>query len=403
MAQSNRYIFFLVFSSLAAGVCGAIEVSPVSTDPPSVQPALENLHSGRHALAEQQAHALANRPTDPVPRAWMIVGAARQAQQQYPSADRAYRMFLATCTSPEMREYALRAIAACEEAGDPRSSRQEPPSRRLSEDDRQALAVVEEQTATESTSHFIVHARSARLAKLAAAEAEAALKRICRVILAGQEYPHGVDIYIWSDRKEYLAHAGDAPEWSGGSFSIRSRDGSVSRRIDLTQRDEKGDFAVVMLDRVLPHELCHLVLKEYFGDADCPLFLGEGLAALAESEMDNERILLAGAALASKAKIPMDDLVARGRQDMGNPSVYYAESFSFMEFLRNRLTERQFREFLLHVKAGCPVTDALQRALYVAPCDAFPVKLAIAWEEHAILQAQFIRTIRGMDLALTRQ
>jgi hypothetical protein len=333
----------------------------------------------------------------------MVVGAARQGQRQHASAMRAYRMFLATCASSDVREYALTAIHACQAASNPESARPQAPSKRLSEADRKALAAVEHEVVTESTPHFVVRARNARLAKLLAAEAETSLERICRVILAGQEYPHGVDIYVWTDRKDYLAHAADAPEWSGGSFAIRVRDGVVSRRIDLTQRDEQGRFAVIMFDRVLPHELCHLVVKEFFGDAACPLFLNEGLAMLAESEPDAERLVLAGAALASKVKIALEDLLIRQRDNMGEPPVFYSESFSFIQFLRERMTERQFHEFLDHLKGGCPVADALQRALYVPPDESFTNALTGAWEDHAIQQSQVIRALQGRYELLSEQ
>jgi hypothetical protein len=116
--------------------------------------------------------------------------------------------------------------------------------------------------------------------------------------------------------------------------------------------------------------------------------------------VDNERVVLAGMALAGKAKVLLDDLLIRQRQDAGEPTVFYAESFSFVEFLRQRLTERQFREFLGHVKSGCTVLDALQRALYVAPDDLFPATLSGVWEDHAIQQAQLVRALRGKDAPL---
>jgi hypothetical protein len=403
MGRSKRYIL-AGFGLLAIGACAAIAVTSGSDGSPAgIQEALENLSAGRYDLAEQQAMVLVNNPADPVHRAWMIVGAARQGQGQYASAARAYRMFLAACTSGELREYALSAISACQAGANPQSAEPAAPSKRLSVAQQRELAAVEEELVTESTSHFVVRARNAKLAKLVAAEAEASLEHICRVILAGQEYPHGVDIYVWTDRRDYLAHASDAPEWSGGSFSMTARDGAVTRRIDLTQRDERGRFAIIMFDRVLPHELCHLVIKEYFGDAACPLFLSEGLAMLAEAEADNERVILAGTALAGKGKVPLDDLVVRQRNDAGDPAVFYAESFSFAEFLRHRMTERQFREFLEHVKSGCPVSDSLQRAMYLPPDEGFTAKLSGAWEDHAILQAQILRIVREQDLRTARR
>jgi hypothetical protein len=74
-------------------------------------------------------------------------------------------------------------------------------------------------------------------------------------------------------------------------------------------------------------------------------------------------------------------------------AVFYAEAFSFADYLQSRMTRRQFREMLDHVKAGRPLDEAIQRVLYV-PCDeAFLGKLARAWEAEAIKQSQFLRAL----------
>jgi hypothetical protein len=215
------------------------------------------------------------------------------------------------------------------------------------------------------------------------------------MILGGRDDPHYVEINVWADQDDYIAHADDAPEWAGGNFSVQSRHGVTTRRIDLTQRDARGRFAVIMLDRVLPHEMCHLVVHEYFGDAACPLFLNEGLAMLAECEVDNQRVIVAGTTLAGGEPLSLRDLFARERHNMGEPGTFYAASFSFVEFLHSRMTEDQFTEFLAHVKDGCFVCDAIQRALCSPDTPTFPTDLESAWQSHAILQAQITRALAG--------
>jgi len=338
--------------------------------------------------------ALAVQQGDASPRSWLIVAAARQRQQRYGAAIRAYRLFLESCESRELRDYVVEQMQLCravaESAAAPAA-----PTKQLTAGKLRELAAVSNDTCTESSEHFVVRAKNAKLARLVAAEAEDALKRICGVILAGQDYPHSVEIYVWPDRRDYLAHATDSPEWSGGCFSFIVRNGETTRRIDLTQRDEQGRFAAIMLEAVLPHEMCHLVLREYFGDAVCPVFLNEGLAMLAESRIDSERTVLAGTALMGEKGIPLARLLAFRRDQMTDPAVFYAESFSFTWYLHRRLTKRQFKAFLEHLKGGCPVADGLQRALYVAPSNGFMVSLARAWKSHAVQEAQNLRILRG--------
>lgn len=397
MRNSRRYIPCLVCLAYAAAFGAIATSSQAPQGMAGMQQALRALRAGRHLQAEHAAIALATRADSPLPRAWLIVAAARQRRQQYASAVRAYRMFLATCGLPQMRDRVAEQIRTCQAALDA-AEPDSPPTKRLSPADLAEFAKVDESVCLESSEHFVVRARNARLARFLADQAEAALQRICGVILAGQDFPHSVDIYVWADPAEFAAHAASAPEWSGGCFSIDCRGGVITRRIDLTQRTADGRFAAIMVDRVLPHEMCHLVVKELFGDAACPLFLDEGLAMLAESEIDNRRIELAGAALAGKAKIALGDLLVRRRRDAGDPAVFYAEAFSLTEFLHSRLTGPQFAAFLKHVRYGCGVAEALQRALYVAPDDGFLSALAAAWEDCAIAQGQFLRALRQREL-----
>lgn len=360
--------------------------------------ALAHLHAQRHAQAEQAALAVAMHSEQANPRAWLIVATSRQARGQWASATRAYRLFLATCGEVRLRQYAMRQMQHCHKKLQP-TKPAKAPSEQLTDKDRQSLAEVDSIVHTESTDHFVVRAPNAALARLIADEAENALDRICRSVLAGQAFPHSVDVYVWPDRKAFFAHARSAPEWAGASFQVRTVDGATVRRIDLTQKNADGEFDLTILDRILPHELCHLVVKELFGDAPAPLFLNEGLAMLAEARVDEDRVALAGSVLLSDQRIGVRRLLLMDLHDLKQPEVFYAEAFSLMEFLHGRLTGEQFRSFLLSLKDGCTVADALQRALYLPPHDEFIDALAESWEAHAVAQAQFQRALQGESIS----
>lgn len=388
----NRAIAAVIVAGAALAASAAVAVN--SAGPAGeMQQALQCLRAGDFARAESLATSLSERPQQPLGRAWVIVAAARQNLQQYASAARAYRLYLASCQSDTNRDFVLQQIQACQSAQSPAAPRPSP-SQKLTADDRKQLAEAAEQTFTESSEHFVVKARNARLARITADEAENALKRICHSILGGQEYPQSVEVHVWADRREYLAQTLEAQQWSGGSFSLQNADGVMTRRIDLAQRDDKGDFAVSMLDRVLPHELCHLVLKEQFGDVACPLFLNEGLAMLAEAQIDPDRIALAGATLAGKDKIALEDMFVRQKYGHNDAPAFYAEALSFTLFLHSRLDREQFRAFLDNIKSGCTVVDSLQRALYIPHNDDFVRRLAETWEQNAIADVQFVRALQ---------
>ncbi len=358
--------------------------------------ALALLEKGKFEKAEQVALALATDTDGPNRRAWLIVANARQNQGKYGKAIEAYKIFLESCESAELRKFVLRQIHICVNAT---KKKNEPvlPSSTLSEKDLKELAAAGSESSIEVTEHFVIHTFNAKLAKLIAAQAEESLARICHVILAGQQYPHTVDIYVWPDLETYARYAEDAPDWSGGRFTLARSNGAITRRIDLTQLDEKGNFSTIMLDRILPHEMCHLVLSEYFGDSPFPLFLSEGLAMLAESQIDNGRLILAGTALASEQKIPLDDLFAAQRYDIENPIIFYAEAFSLVQFVHSRLSEKQFSDLLANIKGGSTFIDALQRALYSPLRENFVDDFSQAWEDYAIENAQYLRALKKTD------
>ena len=382
----------LVLGALVAGIAAGAVV--ITLDPGAdIQDALFALAADAPSQAEWIAATVAASEQEGAWRAWLIVATARERMGRHDEALPAYRQFLALCQDPAERAYATSQIQRCRTALLP-ARRPLPASKLLSGWQQAEFAEAESRQYTESSEHFVVRAYNSALAKLVVKQAEIALRRICRSILSGQDYPHSITIYVWPDVSEYRKHAISAAEWSGGSFTLRhDANGETVRRIDLTQRDQAGRFDLDMLDRVLPHELCHLVLAELFGDARCPLALNEGLAMMAEAEVDNSRVLLAGAALTGDRKIPLDRLLLMECCNGENAAVFYAEAFSLTSYLHSRLTSEQFQEMISHIKAGCPLDEALQRALYVPCDDTFLQRLTQAWEGEAIRQSQFLKAL----------
>lgn len=356
------------------------------------QLALDSLHKGDFEGAELRAKAVLHRDDD-FYRSWLVIASSRQQRKMYDQAVEAYKAFVASCPNVELRQFAMEQIQICQKA----TAKPAPllaASADLTADDLLELAKVDDNIFTESTEHFVVKTRNAKLSKLMANQCELVLTRVSRSMLGMQEFPHSVQVYVWTDPKDYKANAQDAPEWSGGSFSLNVAGGVTTRRVDLTQLDKAGKFSTVMIDRVLPHELCHLVTREFFGDANCPLFLNEGLAMLSEPKVDNDRLTLAGLALAGKERLPLESLLACRRDNLGKVDVFYAEAYSFTDYLRTKLGQRQFKDFLDHVRDGCTVADAIQRALCVpGDDDKFLPALAEAWQDRAIQQAQVTRAL----------
>lgn len=398
----GRHSTLLTLVLAAVGVCWGVTDEPTTrpasafeenASPPTLHDALDLLREADYDGAEAAALPLATDGVLPESRAWLVVASARQRRGDDALAIEAYQQFLSGCDSEALREFANGQIAACRAAsGKPK---QTAPSDRLPDEMLEKLADVDDEVHVESTDHFVVRSRNYKLSQLLGREAERALRRICQGLLDGRAFPHSVDIHVWSNRADYRANAPAlAPEWSDGSFSVTHEDGLVTWRIDLTQLEADGSFSTRMLDRVLPHELCHVVMKDFFGDAPCPLMVNEGVAMLAEWNTDDDRLLLAGSALSGERGIALADLFVLPAEDLeGRQEVFYAEAFSFLEFLRGRMTRREFRSFLDQIKAGCTVVEAIERAMYIPRDEPLLPDLTTAWEDYAIAQAQMLNAL----------
>jgi hypothetical protein len=376
----------------ATGLLGLAAGQPSSSDG-RLDQALRALWDEQFSAAQELAQDLAQSDAPDGARAWVIVAAARQRLGRHDDAAQAYRQFLAVCQDSGEKQYALRQIELCRQSSQPAPAAQAP-SQGLSQEELARLAEVQEQISIETTEHFVVRAPNSALAKLVARQSESALAHICRDLLGEPDYPHSVEIFIWADQSAYRANApGPSDQWAGGSFTLRQDQGRTIRRIDLMQLGQDRKFDAAMIDRVLPHEMCHLVLVEFFGQAHCPLALSEGLAMAAEPVANKANIVLAGAALAGQKKISLHDMLAARCCDAGNAAVFYAESYSLVNYLQCRLAPEAFKEMLQQLKAGCCLEEALQRAVCMPAEEGFLDRLGAAWENDAIRNAQFIQAL----------
>ena len=392
----RKTVILTVMGATLAVVLGAVAMPPTDADPrrPMILRAVTHYRAGRLERAADLAERIATDPVAPQLQAWIVAAGARQAQGDRVAAARAYRSFLQACHNAPARTYATEQLAICRRGDRPRRP-PTPPSKKLSPEQRRGLGAVDERLFIESSEHFVVQSHNSALSKLVVDLAEQALRRITAVVMPPVEYPHSVQISIYTSREQYRQKARHHRHWSGGRFELSiDRDGFAHRTIHLVQFDDAGQFDTQLLDRILPHELCHLVLTEWFGDSHCPLYLQEGLAMLAEYGDHGERILRAGAAVAAGETIRLGRLTAAEEYDRQGLDLFYAQTYSFMAFLHERLTARQFSDLLGHIKTGCTLRDALHRALLLPYSDRFMQQLEKAWQEEALAQGQFLSSLK---------
>ncbi len=360
-------------------------------DVAAVQQALDAYSRGQLADAATLSEQVASHPVTPNGRAWIIAASAYHARGEYADAADAYRAFLGVCRSPSDREFALGKLAECRQHPAKSTAAPTVPSELLTSKQIEELSEVTDRTCIESSAHFVVESHNPKLSKLLAEQAEQALRRITKVVMRGAEYPHSVRVKVFPTVKEYRANAKNSPEWSGGSFELTvDETGFAQRAINLTQLDESGALNTDVFDRILPHELCHLVVTEWFGDAHSPLYLQEGMAMAAEYGDHSKRILLAGRDAGSGKALGLQELVATEKYDDGNVDLFYARAYSFVSYMHQRLTPKQFADTLANIKAGNPLRDALHKALYLPDSNAFMSQLEQSWQDDAIANAQYL-------------
>ena len=161
-----------------------------------------------------------------------------------------------------------------------------------------------------------------------------------------------VAVYFYQDHDRYLQGRFKPPAWSGGLFFL----GGGERAVALIEPVDTS---------VAAHELTHLYLHSYFGEAGerLPAWLDEGLASM----MEDEALTLPdprdkGPVLG--APLPFERfLAARPRQDSPGAwlSAWYQQAHSVVRFLKRGQMEAKFPEFCAALKEGRELTSALSK------------------------------------------
>ncbi|MBI5725439.1 MAG: hypothetical protein HZA50_15895 [Planctomycetes bacterium] len=386
----NRYIIPAVLL-IAAPV--AITVAAESRSDKSVeliQKALALLESGNENAAQQAAMPAANAGGEQGARAWLIIATARYRLGELESAIEAYDLCRKTSSSKTIRDYAFdRALTVRKEI----RTRLKPETGEIPQDAAKRLAKVEQVFHFASAPNIFVRARNPELARVIASRAQILLEKAWYGLGAEIKYPHQIRIFVHADRHEYAAAAPPSPDWSCATARVDNIDGKLIPRIDLTQLDENGQFDSRLLDRILPHELCHLAVSEYFGPDRCPLFLTEGLAMMAEKAGDPSRQILAGQSFMADDATGINDLVSQ-EMPLRKPELFYSLSYSLVEFLHSRMSSAQFKAFLNHIRTGCPFSHAVQRAMGISYEEGFIALLAETWKKHSMQQSALLQAVQ---------
>ena len=293
-------------------------------------------------------------------KAYMYAGMTAEKIPDLPRATVYWETLLKVSKDPTEQQLAKKHIEDCQKGLAPAVPTTEtnktdtsPPKETSSPFDRAS-----DQFYRVNSQHFMVLAKNPDLAQKAADEGERHLKRITAAFLRGQIYPRVISVYIYKDHKEYVTERG-LPDWSGGGYSYipYSADNQL-RRVDLYQLDDKGKFREDLLNKILPHELTHVVMEEWFGGRGIPRALNEGLAMYVEEGTHDDYEEISARWVKEGQYFHLKDLFGF-RNYPPQVGVFYCESASVTRYLISHLTADQFNAMMDGLKKGEDMNTAL--------------------------------------------
>ncbi len=159
-------------------------------------------------------------------------------------------------------------------------------------------------------------------------------------------------IYIYHDAKDYINNGGQAG-WSHGAALVREK-------VIKTFPAANGFF-----DSIMPHELGHIIFREFVGfDADVPLWFEEGVAMYQEkakrlgSDDDVREAIEKGQFI---TLTQLTDMRLYNDTDQDTVQLFYAEAANAVYFLITEFGEQRFYKLCRELKENTPFEEALRR------------------------------------------
>ncbi|MFC1807267.1 hypothetical protein ACFL0T_02735 [Candidatus Omnitrophota bacterium] len=266
-----------------------------------------------------------------------------------------------------------------------------------------SMAQAEPDWKEHGSTHFIIcHTGDENRAKGIADKAE----RYYKNIAVDLGYPRYSDFWMWDDRvrvylypdKESYLREAEAQEWSEGTADYKKK--------EIYSFVDSQDFE----DSVLPHEMAHLIFREFVGfTGEIPMWLDEGVAQWAEEAKRSEMKAMVKKYYKDEKLLMFSDMVKLdlsyigskenkvrvhmkpSRAVDGKPIVliistdellttYYLQSVSLIGFLVEKYGSQKFAELCRQLRDGKEVEDAL-RVSYPAVITSMDV-LSDKWREY---------------------
>ncbi len=214
----------------------------------------------------------------------------------------------------------------------------------------------EDSYCTEETENFKIYAHN----KEVCAEVADGIEEIYQKIIEDLRYKikptKKIKIYIFKDKEEYRNKIRQ-PMWSVGRV--------------IYNKNSFYSYEGVNLSGLIPHEITHLLLYNFMERQYEPVsmrWLSEGLATYEESKIVRSSLINnlrnKFALLKQGRQYSMQDLIEANVLKTRNAdliNLWYAQSFSMVEFMITQLGKEEFNEFCLNLKEYNDVEEALRK------------------------------------------
>ena len=177
-----------------------------------------------------------------------------------------------------------------------------------------------------------------------------------------------VHIKVYPDTQAFQLATG-SPKWAIGEADYANRTISGAA-------DEKE-----FLDTLLPHEMTHLMLRDFMGfGIEIPLWLDEGVATWIAKDRRKDAMPMCVRMMKAHCLVPVIQLVVMNvgqETTTDRAKQFYAESTSLVDYLMTSFGSERFDVFCRALRDGTKTEDCLKKA-YGSDCATFS-QLETGW------------------------
>jgi len=168
------------------------------------------------------------------------------------------------------------------------------------------------------------------------------------------QWENRVRIYIYPTHEEFISATGIPREWAQGVAYYKEK------KI-VSYKWSKG-----FLDSLLPHEITHLIFRDFVGlGGRIPLWLDEGVAQWEEKSKKKQALKISGGLIKSGRYIPIGELMRMDVRQVEDPKLardFYAQSVTLVGCLMEKYGSMKFTAFCRRLRDGESLEEALSGA-----------------------------------------